>query len=92
MFVAVTSTLKKTQVLSLAAILFRTGNAEEEYVWEDAIVLDNAPFGLISWLAPLDDLIHGSIFKDIIATNSANANQFFTIDQGESLKITRLYL
>ena len=81
------------RILAGTILLFsRHASAEEKSAWKDAVVLDNAPFGLLPVSAPLDDLIHGSTFKKFVHTVSNDANQFFTIDQGEPLKIIRLFL
>ena len=86
-------TLRKPRPIFLAFLVFtHSAQAQEEYIWKDAIVLDNATFGLWEISAPLDDLIHGSTFKDKVLTKHKFDNTFFTIDQGEPLKITRLYV
>ena len=62
-------------ILAGSILLFsRHASAEEKSAWENAIVLDNAPFGLNVNYDRLDDLIHGSTFKDIVVTDSYAVN------------------
>ena len=46
-----------------------------------------------STASPDDNLIHSTTFKEIVVTqDTSTANQWFTIDQGESLKPIRIYI
>ena len=72
-------------------LFYHQACAEEKYVWEDAIV--STPFGIYPTTSPPDNLVHSTTFKDIVHTNDgATANQWITIDQGESLKPIRIYI
>ena len=71
-------------------LLTRSVCTEEEDIWKDAIV--TSPFGRLSICSPLDALVHTTTFKDLVHTNDNTANQYFTIDQGESLKRIRIYI
>ena len=76
-----------------AGLLLLAGSVctEEEYIWKDAIV--TSPFGMWSSTSPLDNLIHSTTFKDLVLTDdSLTPNQYYRIDQGESLKPIRIYI
>ena len=84
------SNLIKVIFLVAAFTLVQVG-AEEVDAWKDATV--STPFGIYSGSSPLENLIHSSTFKEILATNDGTTtNQFYRIDQGKSLKIIRIYI
>ena len=77
----------------LAGFLLLAGSVstEEEYIWKDAIV--TSPFPIYAITSPLDNLINSTTFKEMVHTwNNDDENQWFRIDQIESLKPITIYI
>ena len=79
--------------------------SEESPIWVNAEVIETATSvldtdtglytittnGFDPDYSPKENLLDGS-YKEIVLTDSEDANQFMTIDQGGSFKISRLFI